>query len=140
MKKILATILIATLTLLSILSPPAVLANDSISTEDQIFDDDLLELGYYDAVTQTTTTYTVSLSDLKAQNEATKERLGLSGQNVMMGYQPPRETKVSASNRSITNQNNPVDVTEDPYDSVMFLDLKFDLDNDGQYDYYGSSP
>lgn len=122
--------------------------------EDQVFDDDLLELGHYDAVTQTTTTYTVSLNALKAKNEATKERLGISEQNVMMGYQPSNDLEIMgseliggeigggniASPDAIIggdSQITPVDTTQHPYKRVLLLHLNFDLDNNGTYEIEG---
>ena len=96
-KKIYALLLTVALSLTTVFWPSSVWAIGDITMEDDVSNPDLLELSEYDTVTQTTTTYTVSLNALRAQNEATKERLGLSGQNVMLGYQPPSDLEIMES-------------------------------------------
>jgi len=152
-KKIYALLLTVALSLTTVFWPSSVWAIGDITMEDDVSNPDLLELSEYDTVTQTTTTYTVSLNALRAQNEATKERLGLSGQNVMLGYQPPSDLEIMESELiggelgggSVASPNiiigeddqkedEYVDTTEHPYDCVLLLQLLFDLDDDGTYD------
>lgn len=111
--------------------------------------EEILELGHYDVVTGTETFETISIEDLKAENEATKSRLGLSADFRINGYNPTNgQAETMATGEELTpqtifgsdEQTTPVNVNNYPYSSVLYLFLCFDTDDDGSYDawYNGS--
>lgn len=141
-KGLLVTILTAALLLI----PVNMFANDHISEGDMNPGDEILTLGHYDAVTKTETIETVSLSELKAQNEAMKAKLGLTGQNVLNGYDPTSGTSTAsmgedgAAPQTLFGDytQSKVNVNNYPYRCVMFLRLGTDKDGDGVIDLWGN--
>ncbi len=115
-----------------------------IVEEEMDFSDETLTIGHYDAVTKTETTETISLSELKAHNEAMKIRLGMFGQNVLNGFDPTSNTSVASVGDEIVDpqtvfgeegqEQTRVNVNNYPYRCVMFLLAGVDTNNSGTPD------
>ena len=127
------------LTLTILLIPTSVYANGYISTEDIDFEDEALSITHYDVATKTETIETVSISDLKAQNEIMKTNLGITDSNVLNGFTPIMNAEIATyeeggvAPQTIFGEEvqQRVNVNLYPYSAVMFLAIGVDSDGDG---------
>jgi len=131
-------ILVISLLVLSFLLPVTVNADENV-LYDKIESEEVLSLGHYDVATKTETTEEISLSELKRRNESAKQRLGISSNNVLCGFNPVFDTSVLPGDDNVsTPRTTPgiypqttVNVNNYPYTAVMFLLLGRDKDGDG---------
>lgn len=120
-----------------------VVADFSMSESTDI-QDDLIEIGIHDCVTNTDTIQTISISELKRQNTQMIASMKKTEEAVMSGYNPVLEAMITGSEssndtRSIIGEDDqitPVNVNNFPYRCIVYLRSFFDLNNDGTYDIY----
>ncbi len=125
--------------LLFLLVPLCVFAKDVIS-DPVIGSDEVMHLGHYDSVTNTHTTETVTVSELKAQNEAVKVQRGLSDRDILAGHNPMTGNAVSMGGglepQSLIGDytQSRVNVGSYPYSAVLLIWASVDKNEDGVVD------
>lgn len=123
----------------------------TVNAEGDVFDgkfesEEVLSLGHYDVATRTETTEEISLSDLKMRNDATKQKLGISGNNVLCGFNPVLGDSVLYGDENIalprttpgTYPQTTVNVNNYPYTAIMFLFTGMDKNGDGTIESWGT--
>ena len=141
MRKLFVTI---SLTILLLIVPICVAAVNS-SAEPDYSGEDVMQISNYDAVTKTTTTETVTVSELKARNVELMNQRGLTEKDVMCGKNPMADSSVSIGGEDVAPQSligqyvqTRVNVNAYPYSAVLLLWVSFDLNNDGAADVWGT--